>query len=406
MKRKKLFRSLLLSGMLLCVLQGNAQNGFAYKASLDSIGQAGFYRIILTPGIIARCKEDLSDLRILDEHGQFAPYVLKSDFPGQNGERFIEFPVLPGDSAGDVRIGNWSGGPVRSLLIYINNSGARRNWTLSGSDDGKKWFIIREHIQVGPSSAENSNHAIETIDFPVSNYHYFKITQEDKGVLPLHIYRAGVMTQHAGSRRYRQTPEPVIAQKDSSNHHSYVTLTFKEPYLVEHLDVDIKGPRLYKREARVLVKGGTYYGNEQLYLDPSSHSFDVGPMKAQSIILDIDNEDNAPLIISKTGTSQLERYLLVWLEPGRYWLLEGNMQAQAPRYDLKYFVDTVSREPAEIVPGALQAISGPAVPPAVERDRSGVLLWVIILTVLALLVFLSLKMLKAIPGNQQKEDKQ
>jgi hypothetical protein len=392
--------------MVLFFLQGKAQNGFAYKAPLDSIGQAGFYRVILTPGMIAECKEDLSDLRILDGHGQFTSYVLKSDFPGVNGESFIEFPVFPGDSAGEVRIGNWSGGAIHSLLVYINNSGAQRSWTFSGSDDGKKWFIIREHIQVGPSAAENSNHTIETIDFPASNYHYFKITQEDKGVLPLNIYRAGIITQHAGNKRYRQTPEPAVYQKDSSNHHSYVTLRFKEPYLVEHLDLDIKGPRLYKREVRVLAKGGSYYGNDQLTLDPASHSFDIVPVKAQSIILDIDNEDNAPLIVGKVGTSQLERYLLVWLEPGRYWLLGGNMQAQAPKYDLKYFVDTVSREPAEILPGALQIASRPAAPPAVERDRSGVLLWIIILTVLAMLVFLSLKMLKAIPGNQQKEDKQ
>jgi len=404
MKRKKLFKSLLLSGMLLCFHQGKAQNGFAYKASLDSIAQAGFYRIILTPGVIAKCKEDLSDLRILDGHGQFAPYVLKSDFPNLNGESFIEFPVLPGDSAGEVRIGNWSGGAVHSLLIYINNNSVWRNWTFSGSDDGKKWFIIREHIRVGPSAADNADHTIETIDLPASNYHYFRITQEDKGVLPLKIYRAGVRAQHAGSRRYRQTPEPAISQKDSSNHHSYVTLTFKEPYLVEHLDLDIKGPRLYKREARVLVKGGSYYGNAQLDLDPTHHSFDVVPMKAQSFILDIDNEDNAPLIMGKVETSQLERYLLAWLEPGRYWLLGGNVQAQAPSYDLKYFIDTVSREPVEIVPGVLQAVSRPAAPPAAERDRSGVLLWVIILIVLALLIFLSLKMLKAIPGNQQKED--
>lgn len=406
MKRKKLFKPLLLSGMMLFFLEGKAQNGFAYKAPLDSIGQAGFYRVILTPGMIAKCKEDLSDLRILDEHGQFASYVLKSDFPSLNGERFIEFPVLSGDSVGEVRIGNWSGGAVHSLLIYINNNSVWRNWTLSGSDDGKKWFVIREHIRVEPSTADNADHTIETIDFPASSYHYFRITQEDKGVLPLNIYRAGVRTQHAGSRRYRQTPEPAITQKDSSNHHSYVTLSFTEPYLVEHLDLDIKGPRLYKREARVLVKGGGYYGVAQLYPDPASHSFDVAPMKAQAIILDIDNEDNAPLMVNKAGASQLERYLLVWLEPGRYWLLGGNMQAQAPRYDLKYFADTVSREPAEIVPGALQAAGRPAAPPAAERDHSGVLLWVIILIVLALLVFLSLKMLKAIPRNQQKEDKQ
>jgi len=404
MRRKKLFKRLLLPGMLSFCLHGMAQDRFAYAASLDTVGQAGFYRIMLSPGIVARCKQDLSDLRIRDGHGQYIPYVLKSDFPSLDGESFIEFPVLPGDSAGEVRMSNWSGGAIHSLLIYINNNSVWRNWTFSGSDDGKKWFIIKEHIPVGPSAADNADHTIMTMDFPASSYRYFKITQEDKGVLPLHIYRAGVSAQHAGSRRYRQTPIPSITRKDSGNHHSYVALTFDEPYLVEHLDLDIKGPALYKRKARILIKEEPYR-DEWLSIDPTHHAFEVPAIKAQAMTIDIDNEDNTPLVIDKVVTSQLERYLLTWLEPGKYQLLAGSMQAQAPRYDLKYFVDTVSREPAEIVPGVLTAVSNPVASP-VAKDRSGVWLWCIILAVLALMVFLSLKMLKAIPGQQQKEDSQ
>ncbi|HVW62674.1 MAG TPA: hypothetical protein VHC48_21635, partial [Puia sp.] len=162
---------------------------------------------------------------------------------------------------------------------------------------------------------------------------------------------------------------------------------------------------LYKRKARLLVKEDPYR-DDRLSIDPASHAFEIPSIKVRTITLDIDNEDNTPLVIGKVETSQLERYLLTWLEPGAsYQLLVGNMQARAPRYDLKYFVDTVSREPRELVPGVLEAASLPAAPLPV-KDRSGVWLWGIILAVLALLVFFSLKMLKAIPGNQQKEDKQ
>jgi len=130
-------------------------------------------------------------------------------------------------------------------------------------------------------------------------------------------------------------------------------------------------------------------------------------MKARILTMDISNEDNAPLTISKVATSQLERYLLAWLQPGAgYRLLAGNVQAAPPAYDLKYFVDSVSREPAEIIPGVLLAVSKPAAPPAAAKDRSGVVLWVIISIVLVLLVFLSIKMLKAIPGNQKVQENQ
>ena len=410
MKRKRLFRWLLLPGMMLSVLRGIAQDTFAYEAPLDTIAQAGFYKIILTPKVVAKCRQDLSDVRIRDPHGQFTPYVLQSDFPTLTGETFSEFPILPvkkeADSTGDVQIAHWSAGPIHSLLLYIRNISVRRNCTLSGSDDGHKWFVIKEHIPLEPSYADNMDYYIQRIDFPASNYRFFKIIQEEKGALPVNIFRAGVATQHAGSGRYRLTPAPEITQKDSSNHHSYITLTYHEPYLIEHLEVEIKGPALYKRKVRLFSKEDPSM-DVTFDIDPANHSFQLPPTKGKILVMDISNEDNAPLVVSKVATSQLERYLLTWLQPGAgYRLLMGNAQAAAPTYDLKYFVDSVSREPVAIIPGRLLAVSKPAAPPAASKDRSGVMLWVIISIVLVLLVFLSIKMLKAIPGNQQKEDKQ
>src|SRR5437667_3888185 len=112
MKRKRLSRYLLLYGMLLLVFRSRAQDTFAYEAPLDTVGPAGFYKIILTPEVVARCKQNLFDVRIRDAHGQFIPYVLQSDFPTLTGESFSEFPILPvkkeADSTGDVQIAHWS----------------------------------------------------------------------------------------------------------------------------------------------------------------------------------------------------------------------------------------------------------------------------------------------------------
>src|SRR6187399_918002 len=134
MKRKKFLNLLLPVIALLCSIQGKAQDGYAYTATLDTVGQAGFYKILVSPAIVAACKEDLSDLRIRDGHGQYTPYVLQNDGPGGDGQ------------------------------------------------------VI---------------------------------------------------------------PAPVISRKDSSNHHSYLTLTFDAPYLVEYLNLDIQGPRLFKRKVHV-----------------------------------------------------------------------------------------------------------------------------------------------------------
>jgi len=393
---------------------GAVQDSFAYKAPLDTISQAGFYRIILTPEVLARCNRDLSDIRISHAGawpggpanatpGTFIPYVERTDFPTYHGESFIEFPILPAqkeDSAGDVRIGNWSGGAVGSLMLQIGSSASVRNWTLSGSNDGQKWFAIKEHIQAIPPGSDLPSYEM-TLEFPKSNYHYFKIIQEDKGALPLNIIRAGIITQHAGVQRYRPVPSPVISQKDSSDHHSYVTLSFQDPYLVEYLKFYIKSPKLYNRQVSLLTKEDPSI-HESLRLVPDQLSFDIATVKTRTITLDIDNEDNAPLVLDKVEASQMERYLLIWLEPGKYELLVGDKHATMPKYDLKYFIDTVSQEPAALIPGALASISfQPSTPIKPSRDYKGVYLWAAIIVVLLLLIWLSLNMLRSIREPRQ-----
>jgi len=423
MKRKDLLKIALLAAAAWLVLpaqaqdqgrmKGHAQDSFAYKAPLDIISQAGFYRVILTPEVLAKCNENLSDIRISHAGvwpgesgnvtaGTFIPYVLKTDFPTYHGESFIEFPILPvqkDDSVGDIRIGNWSGTAIDSLLLQISPSATIRNWTLSGSNDGQKWFAIREHIQVSfPSSGLPYHEMI--LAFPKSNYHYFKITQEDKGVLPLNIVRAGVVTKHTGVQRYRPVPSPVITQKDSSNHHSYINLNFPEPYLVEQVKVYIKSPRFFNRSAFLFDNEGEM-NRASLILTPDNLTIDIDPVKSRSLLLDIDNEDNAPLVLDKVEASQKQRYLLTWLEPGKYELLAGDKHALAPKYDLRYFVDTVSREPAALMPGPLTPTNIPPLAPSKPpKDYKGVYLWAAIIVVLFLLIWLCLNMLKSIQHRQ------
>ena len=118
--------------------------------------------------------------------------------------------------------------------------------------------------------------------------------------------------------------------------------------------------------------------------------------------LDIDNEDNAPLVLDKVEASQKERYLLTWLEPGKYELLVGDKHATMPKYDLKYFVDTVSQEPAALMPDALASINfHPPTPIKSSRDYKGVYLWTAIVAVLLLLIWLCLNMLKSIRESRQ-----
>lgn len=58
-------------------LRCTAQDSFRCRAPIDTPRQTDFYRINLSPELVARSKPDLSDVRILGGDGRFVPYVLK-----------------------------------------------------------------------------------------------------------------------------------------------------------------------------------------------------------------------------------------------------------------------------------------------------------------------------------------
>jgi hypothetical protein len=275
-------------------VSAQAPPSFHWRADLDTIRQTAFYKIPLSPELVAKCQPDLADLRIGGPNSLFVPYVLRD--------------ADPQDSAGSV------------------------------------WQTI---------------------------------------------------------------PDPVLRQKDSSNRHSYITLQYRESYQIDKLSLDIRAPALYKRIARIYTMdiGGTPVAI--FSIDPGHTSFRIPAVKSSRLIIDIANADNAPLVISRIATAQLGRYMLTYLQTGvTYHILVGNALANPPEYDLKYFVDSLTGTPREILPGPLKTVTATGVvktrqvatTPATTagNDRSGTLLWSVIILVLLLLIYLSVKMVKAI----------
>ncbi|HMH21799.1 MAG TPA: hypothetical protein VK563_08485 [Puia sp.] len=383
-----------------------ATRSFAYQATIDTVKQAGFYKITLQPDLLAKCREDLSDLRIADKEGNFIPYVLKSDLPVFTTQNFIGFPILFNeklkDSSTELVIANGSSGSLSALLLVMKNISARRSATLSGSDDRQKWFVIREHIELQEAGSDTADHYVQAISFPPSNYRFFKLILDDKGLLPVNMLKAGMYTRNFTNGKYLGVPYPALSQKDSSNKHSYILLQYRDRYRIDKLEFIVQGPALYKRQASVYDnRNGGYRLMKTIALSPSENSFLMPAIRTDSLLLDIANEDNAPLVIQAVRTAQLNQYLLTYLQPGSgYSLLGGDPQAAMPAYDLKYFTDSLTRDPEEVATGPLKPghVPGPVQP--VATDHSGIWLWGILGLVLVLLAFLSFKMIKAIPKDK------
>jgi hypothetical protein len=278
-------------------------------ARVDSVARTGFYRIVLPPQLVAKCRPDLSDLRIYKPDGTTVPYVLRT--------------------------------------------------------------AIHDRMNAG--------------------------------YLPL--------------------PDPMISQKDSSNKHSYYRLRYKDAYRIERLSLVISNPILYKRTVKIMAEVDST-GDMPITcvsIDPKDTVFLLPAVKAKTLLIDIADADNAPLVIRKVVSAQSGIYLLAYLLAGsEYELAAGERIEGPPDYDLHYFTDSLQQHPFDIglQPVRLRAgaasgqkarvkqAAGDAAGtggPAAGR-KSGLLLWSILIFILLMLTFVSIKLARAV-SQKEKHDR-
>ena len=288
------------AGLILLSLHCAAQDSCHYRVQMDTPVRSDFYRIVLSPEMVAHSKTDLSDLRILGADGRFVPYVLKE-----------------------------------------------------------------------PST-------------------------------------------DTGDREYLSIPEASTRQADSGK--SVITLSWPKTYRIDLLSLSIKSPTLFKRDARIFCKGadGNWIFVTPISIDPRDTVFRIPGVRTRSIRIEIDNADNPPLKAVGVSAKQVCIYLVAYLQAGdSYNLLMGDPKADAPRYDLAYFTDTLTRRPPNIGVGpvyeALVMAGGPVARVAKTTDKpggqSGFVLWSILSTVLLLLIYFSVKMVGAIGTKKSPNDR-
>ncbi|MBC7826128.1 MAG: hypothetical protein H7122_00165 [Chitinophagaceae bacterium] len=381
-----------------------AQFNFKYTAGLEEVTQAGFYQIDLTPPVIAKLQSACQDLRIVDAKGAQIPYLLRSDIAGDvNYYALKHLPILSNKTEADkqthVVVENNLKSSINNMVLLIKNTDATRAITISGSDNLHDWYIIKENVTLNNLSADTADTFAQELFFPNSNYRYFKIIILGKETLPLNITRVSVPAHNfVGKSNYISLPGPVILQKDSSDGYSYITLRFNDSYLINRLSLKIEGAKFFKRS--LYIYGDTLLRETQNLYSLSSNEKTVYSISSKSnlLILKIQNNDNPPLRVTAASGYQLHRWLITWLEKGNgYQLVFGDSSATAPRYDITFFKDSIRTVPI-LLSYAKPVLSKVSIPEKKENENK-IWMWVIIISVLAVLIFFTLRMTREINKN-------
>jgi hypothetical protein len=395
--------------LFLSLTMGLSAGDFRWKSQLDTIPSDGFYKILLTPGIIAGANTSYSDIRIFDSKQKEVPYLFREEQPLQTQSAFREYKILennylPKQAITRVVLHNERKSIITSLVMVIRNAKVDKIITLKGSDDRKNWYIIQRQYAASSSGYNGKTSEMRVLDFPRSNYEFFEITLNDKRKDPLQIIQVGYYDQETTQGRYSEVPSPAIKQTDSL-HKSYITLRFQQVFEISKLELVVSGPQLYQRNISIVHlekhKKQPSFESSNRFTIASNHPaiLQFDKTRASEIILRVDNKDNAPLNFKAVKAYQLNKYLIAQLKAGEHYsLLYGDSKLLQPGYDLQYFTDSIRNTPL-IGTGKAQALTATKAP-ALSLFFNKTFLWIVILAMIILLTWYSVRLLKEMGRNQ------
>lgn len=345
MKKKNL--RLLLSFLIITVGNCFAQD-FRFKARLDSVKDAGFYTIQLTPAITEHLKTDYSDLRIADESGRWIPFIIRNGLATVTKEQIIEFPILSNkfiDSGRtEIILKNTSDSFVNKLRLFLKNTTVSRNGVISGSTDLKNWYIISP-IFINRSFETTATEYIQECRFIPSDYQYFKLVINNLQNDPVNILRAGIYT-----KAYFEPPQIFTSHQNTrfqikeEGNKTIVTVSEPETRHIGQLCINISAPKYYSRSLTIHLPDEQNKPGELIasYDLQSSACVEFPVVKTQTILMVINNRDNPPLTINTVAAAEPNMFATAYLDEGhQYLLLMESDSAMQPDFDLIHFKDSI-----------------------------------------------------------------
>ncbi len=372
-----------------------------YRSTVQPPDSSGFYKILLSPGILTQATTSYSDIRLIGKDHNQVPYLLETEKEFTTHYQFHEFPIASIQKGADgltyYIINNNEQKPVPVLILQIANTQANRSFSISGSNDSTQWFAIKENIQVDNKN-EGSSSFIQEVILPKTSYAYYKILVNGKNLAPFNIIKAGVNETQLGQGTYSELPEPFSVLNVNEGF-TTIDLSFNGNHVVDQLKFNISAPKYFNRKVDIYdpESSNAYLGRFTL----SSNKENTIPLrfKGGKIRIKIEDNDNPILTIDGIYAFQLNRYLLAYLEKeNSYTITFGDSSARAPQYDLSYFSDSISASSPLLLTNAIENIP-PGEIKSTDSKKDNRLLWTVIAVVLVILLFITRKMAREVKNK-------
>lgn len=382
-------------------------------------------------------RNDLSDLRVLAIDSQGLPVevpyllVIPSD-RSQLVERtapLLNLSELDGKTQFLLDVGE-AAQPINRLEIVIDKNQHNYNRTVQvfGADsrDAAEWNLLSKNSYVLDVKRPSSHFRVNQVDFPQSQFHFYKVVIDNAGQPPLKIETARVFELHKYEAPRQTVPGRIAATTEQGDRDE------------QTLIVDLKFPRIptSSAEFHVTASGNFYrlatldvaddntprttwqtvassplYRIERDDVHATRTELKYPPTPGRYLRLRINNGDDAALVIDRCSAKVIIHRVVLPVaqlaDRKEVALYVGNAKLGAPSYDLARTAGDVERAlfpeltllPAERNPKYL----GPLVPDAPWSERNQPLLWALTGAGVLILGGLTILLLRKAAANPPSE---
>ena len=383
--------------------------GFAqsHKATIENVKEDDFHKIFISPEVRSASKDNLDYFRILDKSQKEVPFVVFTN-SNRNASLYQKLEILNkfsiNDSISTFIINNYNAKYNGEIAIVISNSEISKNITITGSNDQKEWFGLVSNQLLSNLNNENGTSVEKIISFPSNNYKFLKIVFNDKKSLPINVLDIGY---YKGEQKAIETTVlkdfNYKISVDKKNKKTIITFLSDNFQKVDGISFQI-ATKLFSRNAKILIeKTRTIKRQTKNYKEEvanfllnsnTSNSFQLNGFFEKEFTIEIENQDNQPLNLSKIKVLQNSLYVILDLKTNEKYEVVIDSTLSKPQYDIANFAFNSKDYPKATISNLTKIES--AKENASEKPfwQSKVFMWICILFGIAIIGYFAMGLLK------------
>jgi len=307
----------------------------------------GLVKLSLPVETLDAARPALEDLRLHDDAGNEAPYLIERPVPVvkvvQNVKSF-RVSLNPNNTVIVLETGLTQ--PLDDVVLETPASGFLKPVQVEGSADGKRWQIIAQGQPIfrQPDGANRLQ-----VSFPAGTWAWLRLTVDDQRTAPIPFTGARIRVAVSEPAPSEWMPVTIAERNENPGQTrlaldlgaanlsiASVEIETAEPLFTRHVTLAV--PQVLEDTVREQTVGQGVIYRVAVEGQPATGNLSVplgGQVRSRELLLFIQNQDSPPLPITAVRVERRPVYLVFLArQAGAYHLLTGNRQCAAPSYDL------------------------------------------------------------------------